>query len=230
MLQHSPPPSWHSRVADRTHLSFCAELYLTLSHHGKHQRRRKSTIAMSGLEVAGLILGIFPVLVEGAKIAVAHASQFKKLKVWRFQLESLRGELSTQKTLFTNLVTLLLQDIIDAVAVSELLRDAHSSSWKEEDNEKRLRDRLGNSYETVCRLLEDLSNELDSLQQKPLFSGDLAQVLGRGNVSLRTESPSLLLSLLCLHRTSASSCLNMYMKNKFHASGELTVSSETLCF
>lgn len=136
---------------------------------------------MSGLEVAGLILALFPVLVEGVKTVVAGASQIKKLKQWRFQLEGLRGDLNTQKTLFLNMVELLLQDIVDANAVAGVLEDLHSS-WKDHPYEKDLRHRLGNSYETFCHLLEDLSNELRELERKPLFRGELEQSLGKGNV------------------------------------------------
>ena len=181
---------------------------------------------MSGFEIAGLILGIFPVLVKSLEAAVASVRQIQELQEWRVRLEGLRRDLSTQKTMYVNTLVLLLQEVIDPNDLSELLESGDPFLWQRPEYERRLRDTLGRSYETFLHLTEALQERLRALEQRPLFKDEVVQSLRKWRVRSRSLWPSLFLSLFGFYRTSIRSGLNAYMKNRFHASGKSIVNFE----
>lgn len=104
--------------------------------------------SMSGVEIAGLVLGAFPVAVQ---LIQGYQEGCKPLVDWRrFQATYLRLKqgLNRQWTRFDNNVRILLLPLVNSdEELEELLKKPGGPAWKDQDLEDALRRRLShNSY------------------------------------------------------------------------------------
>ena len=58
---------------------------------------------VTGIEAAGLALGLFPLVVEGVKFYISSAKKFKELKNHKRTLDKFRRELKMEKSKFDNI-------------------------------------------------------------------------------------------------------------------------------
>lgn len=75
-------------------------------------------------------------------------------------------ELRTQATLLRNALTDLLCSLVDESQIGPLLDDPGSSTWREENLARRLRERLQNSYEICLETAKRLYSTLEEFTSK----------------------------------------------------------------
>lgn len=122
---------------------------------------------ITGVETAGLVLAIFPLLVS----ALEHYQEgFEVLSGWwKFRTEFLgfMHVMSRQAILFDENLEELLSPIITSDAeMSALVRHPTGPSWRRAELEEKLRDRLPKSYGSYRNTIDDMKETMDKLQKK----------------------------------------------------------------
>lgn len=133
---------------------------------------------MSGFEVAGLVLGAFPIALH---LLDDYREMAKRAGLWyRIRLEhaKCRNEVEFQRvTLNSHMRQLILPLLVDDAKTNELLADPGGESWKEPAIETLLQDRLGHTYdlyldyikgmeEIMIRLNKELSMDSVEVQEQ----------------------------------------------------------------
>jgi len=133
---------------------------------------------MSGFEVAGIVLGAFPIALH---VLDDYREMAKRAGLWyRIRLEHARcrNEVKFQSvTLNSHMRRLILPLLVDDAKINQLLSDLGGESWKEPAIEALLKDRLGHAYdlyldymkgmeETMIRLNKELSMDSNSVQEQ----------------------------------------------------------------
>jgi hypothetical protein len=133
--------------------------------------RRSSPLGIfkmaSGIEVAGLVLGAFPIVVS----ALEHYREgFETLQDWwRFRTEYLGfvHAVGVQSVLFSeNLEVLLAQIIASDAEMDSLLQDPGGDPWCDPTLEERMQRRLPKSYEYYRCTVDDINEVMDKLKGK----------------------------------------------------------------
>ncbi|KAK5701315.1 hypothetical protein LTR17_022687 [Elasticomyces elasticus] len=123
---------------------------------------------MSGLEVVGLLLGVFPLIIS----AMEHYEDVKgPTVIWRYIRRTHKRDygkvkdcqfafgLQLEKLLFP----LLADDVVDEAQYEQLLAEAGSDNWKQSHVETALSDRLGDRCERYLEVLEELKEAMNKL-------------------------------------------------------------------
>lgn len=123
---------------------------------------------MSGLEIAGVVLGAFPLLISGMdhyqdtkkfteswwRINRVHRKDLRNLKFCNLQFRAHLKEL---------LIPLLLHGNTDQKSYEELLANPGGPGWREENIDEALAKRLSEHHETYLELLEELQQTMVKL-------------------------------------------------------------------
>jgi hypothetical protein len=129
---------------------------------------------MSGIEIAGLAIGVLPLLVELVKSYSAILRRAHTFRHYAKAIKSLSTQLDTQNGLFMNEIRLLLMCVEDETVVESMLADASNLRWTSEHELGRsLHLFLGNNL-TICHnIIEEISEMImylrDELKQFDVF-------------------------------------------------------------
>lgn len=102
---------------------------------------------MSGVEVAGLVLGALPLILAGLQFYGEGIAVTKRYWKYREEVNSLLDDLKAESAVYQNSIETLLLGVIDARDVTEFLANPGGELWKAPDFERKLRKRLGASYD-----------------------------------------------------------------------------------
>jgi hypothetical protein len=124
---------------------------------------------MSGVEVAGLVLAILPLVVNQLDNYARGLETFRALRRYKWELEACSSTLSAQCAIFLNTLEIFLQDAVDDHDERlDLIRNPTGPGWRKSAFQKALADKLGRDYVAftgtvtgLCGLLEELSAKLD---------------------------------------------------------------------
>ncbi|KAL9024522.1 MAG: hypothetical protein Q9180_007877 [Flavoplaca navasiana] len=116
---------------------------------------------MSGIEVAGIALAVFPILINGLNHVVAGIETAKRWKRYRLKLKDYADILESASVYFLDTLDELLSDLVHSEdELLLLLGNPAGPLWKETKYEERLRRRLNRSYtsylKTVAKLVQAL--------------------------------------------------------------------------
>jgi hypothetical protein len=124
---------------------------------------------MSGIEVAGLVLALLPLVVNQLDNYARGIETLKGLRRYQWDLENYSSNLSAQYAIFLNTLEIFLQDVVDDHDErSELIKYPMGSGWKDPHLQAALTQKLGRDYNAfsgtvagLCALLNELSDELN---------------------------------------------------------------------
>ncbi|KAF8245546.1 hypothetical protein K440DRAFT_662727 [Wilcoxina mikolae CBS 423.85] len=122
---------------------------------------------MTGFEIAGAVLGTFPLLIEGLKFYIAEAGTVRTLWRPKRALHRLAVQVRMESAYLQNTIENLLQDLVDESQLSEL-RDGRG--WDDDLVKEKLQKRLGKPYlvdsfvEVMSFMDEDLKLVIRKLQ------------------------------------------------------------------
>ncbi|KAF7506265.1 hypothetical protein GJ744_012073 [Endocarpon pusillum] len=94
---------------------------------------------MSGIELAGLVLGALPVVVAGLESYIKGVATIKRYFKYKNELKSLRTSLTTEYDIFRNNCEELLEGLVQTQKMALLLIDPGGALWKDPAIEKKLR-------------------------------------------------------------------------------------------
>jgi hypothetical protein len=125
---------------------------------------------MSGLEVAGVVLGAFPLLISG----IEHWREIAKVGgfFWQIRKEytKCQREVQFHQIIYKkNLEELLLPLVPDADEVAKLIADPGGHTWTNTALQERLEGRLHESYQLYQDTITDMNDIMEGLKKELCF-------------------------------------------------------------
>ena len=122
---------------------------------------------MSGIEVAGLLLGAFPLLLS----ALEHYRQSAEvLEDWwqiKKEYKKCKNEIKVQELAFEhNLERFLLPLVVDDGEIAALMAEPGGMEWKDPALEDKLKSRLPKSYDLFVDTIHDIQSTVDGLKDE----------------------------------------------------------------
>ena len=122
---------------------------------------------MSGIEVAGIALAVFPILVQSLDQVVSGIETIRRWQRYRIKLREYADVLETSSTYFSDTLYELLGDIVHSgEELTLLLDDPRGPLWRKPEYEVRLQERLDRSYNSYSRTVKTLNQALQSMCQR----------------------------------------------------------------
>jgi hypothetical protein len=84
---------------------------------------------MTGVEAAGFVLGVLPLMISAAEHYEDVFRPFNRYRKFAPELELYQQQLGTQKTIFRNECHLLLATLTNRQTAKEMLREGKHPSW-----------------------------------------------------------------------------------------------------
>jgi hypothetical protein len=121
---------------------------------------------MSGFEVAGIVLGAFPIALEALE-------KYREMaKVWgfwweiRYPYQKCKCELKFHHlSLNRNLKQLLLPLVAEDEQIQRLLADPGGEEWQQQSIAKQLEDRLQESHDLYLEIIQQLRRTMDEIKK-----------------------------------------------------------------
>lgn len=118
----------------------------------------------TGIEIAGLALAVFPIVVEGIEFYVAGLKTVHRWLRFAKTLENLIRKLKVERVKFQNTCEELLYDICERGELQTLLDDPGGSGWQEPHLQVKLKSQLGRSYSSYLECVAVIRNALEDIK------------------------------------------------------------------
>lgn len=122
---------------------------------------------MSGIEAAGLILAVFPIVVNGLQHSREGVETIKSWKHYRRDLARYSRSLETQRIVYLNTIEMLFEGIIQSNDELEaFIEDPGVAFSHKAQYEERLRNRLGRSYGNYNQIMAYMLKALEAARKE----------------------------------------------------------------
>ena len=125
---------------------------------------------MSGIEVAGLVLGAIPVLITALEL-YSKGARLDALWKIQFALDPIRRELRAELQIYKNTCEELLQSIAPH-KIKELVEDPGGKAWQDQDLDDAMKSLLGTSYEVFFETIEIMNENVVKFKKKLCLGAD----------------------------------------------------------
>ena len=126
---------------------------------------------MTGFEIAGAVLGAFPIAIEALERYRDVARYWGFWWEIRSEYQKCSNELKFHQLSFRrNLKQLLLPLVADEDQIKRLLVDPGGEGWREQSVAQQLQDRLQESYELYLEIIQQLKTTMDELNRELAIS------------------------------------------------------------
>jgi hypothetical protein len=123
-------------------------------------------VIMSGIEIAGLALGAFPIML---RLLDDYRKASETLDDWwqiRRAYEDWKHDLDYHQMRFDQNSRLILTPMMVDYELEAFLRDPAGSNWKDKRWEPRLKERLSDSYDVVVKIISDVYDVMEKLKKE----------------------------------------------------------------
>lgn len=127
---------------------------------------------MSGLEIAGVVLGTIPLLISGLEHYAQGVQTIRRLIGYKWELKSLVNSLKTEDSIFKNTCETLLDRLARPSTIESLLKDPGGDEWKAPDLGRKLERRLGDSYSVFFENVTAIHESIQAFQERLSLSAD----------------------------------------------------------
>ena len=122
---------------------------------------------VTDIEVAGIALAMFPIVVNGFSRFAEGVEILKSWRRYRRELAAYARTLECQQTWYLDTIEELLDGIIQSEEeLTALTHDPGGDVWQQPKYEQKLRGRLDRSYEPYIATMSSMLEALDSLRKK----------------------------------------------------------------
>jgi hypothetical protein len=121
---------------------------------------------MSGFEVTGVVLGSIPLVISALEHYAQGVSSIKRMIKYRWELKELIIALQTQYGIYRNTCEQLLDGLVSAPMLEELVKDSDSPLWQDPSLNEKLRERLNTSYDNYLMLLKSLDATIEEFKRR----------------------------------------------------------------
>lgn len=150
---------------------------------------------MSGLEIAGVVLGSIPLLIVALEHYMEGADTVRRYVKYKHELASLHRRLVVEQNMFINTCDLLLSGLVPLNEVSVYLQKPGGAAWKKPEVDANLKKRLQRSYESYFDTIQDLNDAVEEFKKKLKLYPDLGKVQNPDIGIFEQEKRRLALSL-----------------------------------
>ncbi|KAI4962028.1 hypothetical protein J4E86_001058 [Alternaria arbusti] len=127
---------------------------------------------MSGLEVAGIVLGALPLIISALEHYAQGVSTAKRFWHFKSELRFLLLRINTEKVTFVNTLEHLLTGIVRIDRMAEMLANVGGQDWQDETIEQCLKDRLRGAYEVYLANVQGMAGALQKIMDKLALGPD----------------------------------------------------------
>ena len=121
---------------------------------------------MSGVEIAGLVLGTVPVMLKLLESYRQGLEPFQRYARYRKDLNRLRKDIRLEVDKLLVTLESLLDNIVGPHQLRALLNEPRSQLWKEATIQDSIRYHLGIAYESFCNALSEFYEHIFELHDK----------------------------------------------------------------
>ncbi|KAL5113434.1 hypothetical protein ACEQ8H_008678 [Pleosporales sp. CAS-2024a] len=121
---------------------------------------------MSGIEVAGLVFGVLPILIEVVKSYSEIAEGLHIFRHYSKEVKAISLQLSVQNGIFLNHCRLLLRLVEDDNAIEDMLEDQDDRRWTSKELNDRLSVVLDDSLHLCCDAIEGTKYAIDEMKEE----------------------------------------------------------------
>jgi hypothetical protein len=134
---------------------------------------------MSGIEVAGLVLGAIPLILAGLEFYVKGIAVTRRYRRHEEEFTSLLIELKTENTTYINSINILLFGVVPPMDMADFLANPCGDRWKDSKFDQKLRARLNSSYDSYINTITQMNNTAVMIQKKLMLdpSGKVRRAL-----------------------------------------------------
>ena len=119
---------------------------------------------MSGFEITGVVLAVFPIVVDGLQRFTNGVRTIKSWRRYKTELAKYSRTLETQSVVYMNTIELLFDGIIQSNHEIDETMKRPGGLWI--PYEEKLRVRLGRSYQTYLRIMKDMLEALEATRKE----------------------------------------------------------------
>ncbi|CAI6333356.1 unnamed protein product [Periconia digitata] len=141
------------------------------------------TSQMSGVELAGLILGCLPILIQGIEKYNEGLDPVKSFLRWEKELPALIRKLRNQHVHYAQTIRILLEPITSEFELAEMLSGS-VAMWKDKSMDLKLQEKLQDSYHAyqstitdIERITKRIASKLDLDRASELSRNDLEALI-----------------------------------------------------
>jgi hypothetical protein len=127
---------------------------------------------MSGIEVAGIILGAIPLVISGLEHYSQSANAIKSM--WRYpkEFQTLSRRLRIEYEMFRNTMELILSSCVRGRSLEQMLTDSGGKSWEDADVERELHRILQGSHTVFVETVLSMSEAISTFRKRLRLSSD----------------------------------------------------------
>ncbi|KAF2491475.1 hypothetical protein BU16DRAFT_515854 [Lophium mytilinum] len=126
---------------------------------------------VTGVETAGLVLGSIPLILAGLEFYGKGIAVSKRYWKYREGIKGLAVELKCESTMCLNSINMLLIGVVKPREMADFLKDPRGTRWKDAKFEKKLKDRLGTTYESYIDTIESMDAAVSKFLQRLKLDG-----------------------------------------------------------
>lgn len=120
---------------------------------------------MSGIEVAGLILGAIPLAVKAFKVYAETVSTVSRYRKYKHSLRDLYHDIGSEYNIYLNICEQLLDGIVeDNTQKAVSLGNPGGDEWRDHRLEEGLKARMAGSYDTFMRIMESMNDAVEEMK------------------------------------------------------------------
>lgn len=127
---------------------------------------------MSGLEIAGVVLGALPLVISALEHYANGINTAKRFWRYKSEVRSLILQINTERGIFINTLEQLLVGIVRIEHMTEFLSSPGGDVWQEEDIDIKLKDRLRGAYEVYLGNVGGMVRALEVMMKKLALDPD----------------------------------------------------------
>lgn len=146
---------------------------------------------MSGLEVAGVVLGALPLVISALEHYANGINTAKRFWRYKSEVRSLILQVNTERGIFVNTLEQLLVGIVRIEQMSDLLTSPSGTAWYHAGVEIQLKERLRGSYEIYIDNVSGMEQSLRRMMEKLALDPD-GKVRNHGSKSGKSRSEILM--------------------------------------
>lgn len=121
---------------------------------------------MSGLEIAGVVLGSIPLAIAALEHYMDGIRAIKHWQNYARELKSLKRNLNTERVKFQNVCETLLVGIVPSSKIEAMIDDPFGAQWHEGEMSRKLRVRLWRSFKLFEETVQDMEEAIKELMKR----------------------------------------------------------------
>lgn len=149
---------------------------------------------VTGVETAGLVLGSIPIILAGLEFYGKGIKVSQRYLKFQFACKNLGQVLRTEETMCRNSLQNLLIGVVQEKNMEAFLNDPRGEKWKEPKFEKKLKDRLGPTYDSYIGTINEMKEITNTFLTKLELdeSGKVCSLFNRSSVPMNVVKPVVL--------------------------------------